>query len=371
MGKKVRNYKYKNIAAAMAIVLLSVLAVSTSCSSDAKSNDKKTSKDKPSVSSSADVSSSQTDVKKAFSAGKLTKNYKYINVNNSLNLGMGKLTIVNASYPYSGAVPDDLEGVYGYLFDKSGTQIGVTRSTEVVGRAEMLIAYNQMLQAFYNDTKLATIMVKDMYIGEMPVEEDSSSDEEDTSSEEQEDVSAADKPCFEHDTGYAVDLQLYLADEGTYPEFDGTGRYTWFAENCWKYGFIQRYTDDKSSVTGVEAIPEHFRYVGMPHAQIMHENSLSLEEYTEFLKNHDFESPYSFEDADGNGYALYYVPKSAEKATNCPIPLKENDEEYDYEISGDNVNGYIVCALIKSSKTESPAEDSAADTSSVAESAAG
>ena len=45
------------------------------------------------------------------------------------------------------------------------------------------------------------------------------------------------------------------------------------------YGFIQRYQREKEDVTGVKAEPWHFRYVGRPHARIMTDRGLVLEEY--------------------------------------------------------------------------------------------
>ena len=55
---------------------------------------------------------------------------------------------------------------------------------------------------------------------------------------------------------------------------------------------------------------------------------------------------------------------SSEKTTNCPVPLNENDEEYEYEISGDNIGGYAVCVKLVSSEEK---DDKADDTSSVSD----
>ncbi len=61
--------------------------------------------------------------------------------------------------------------------------------------------------------------------------------------------------------------------------FSGTRQHQWLTENCWKYGFILRYAKDKESITGYTAEAWHYRWVGQPHAQIMHEENLCLEEY--------------------------------------------------------------------------------------------
>ena len=346
----------------MAVTLLIVLSLATSCgghgSSD-KSKDKNT--DKSSSRSDKDSgaeTSSETEKRPPFTAGDLTENYKYTSVRNDMFLGSGDLTLLDGSHTFSGSVPEDMDGVYGYLFDDTGYQIAFARSTLIEGRTVLLESFNDMLKDFYEDTGLRTIMISDIYSGPDADggEEESESSEEETAAEPQQET-RWDKPCFEHDTGLAVDLQLYLADQGTYPAFDGTGKYGWFADNCYRYGFIQRYSESKESVTGVLAQPQHFRYVGQPHAEIMYRNGLCLEEYLEFLRAYNFERPYSFETADGSGYALYYVPVSAEKSTNCPLPLKEDDSEYEYEISGDNMQGYIVCVKLQDSRYGDTAQD--------------
>ena len=55
------------------------------------------------------------------------------------------------------------------------------------------------------------------------------------------------------------------------------GRY--LNDSCWAYGFIIRYPYYGTEDTGIGYEPWHLRYVGSPHAQIMMENSWTLEEY--------------------------------------------------------------------------------------------
>ena len=77
----------------------------------------------------------------------------------------------------------------------------------------------------------------------------------------------------EHNAGLAADL--YSSDAG----------FKWMNENCWKYGFILRYPNKKSDVTGIKYEPWHFRYVGVELAKEIMESGLCLEEYLEALKN--------------------------------------------------------------------------------------
>ena len=81
----------------------------------------------------------------------------------------------------------------------------------------------------------------------------------------------------EHELGLAVDIMdLY------YPylnqEQEKTETQQWLMENCWKYGFILRYPNGTSELTGIIYEPWHYRYVG-PFAREITERGLTLEEY--------------------------------------------------------------------------------------------
>jgi D-alanyl-D-alanine carboxypeptidase len=94
----------------------------------------------------------------------------------------------------------------------------------------------------------------------------------------------------EHHSGLAVDFGVL--NRGTVRTFTGTGDYSWFAENSYKYGFILRFTDKNTDITGVYVEPWHFRYVGNPHAYFMFQNDWCFEEYVELLMQHTFDDPY-------------------------------------------------------------------------------
>lgn len=87
----------------------------------------------------------------------------------------------------------------------------------------------------------------------------------------------------EHQTGLAVDLALYYPENGSSADFDGNGKYAWFRENSWKYGFVLRYSEEKSKKTGIACEPWHFRFVGRDNAEYMHRHGLCLEEYVKIL----------------------------------------------------------------------------------------
>ena len=77
----------------------------------------------------------------------------------------------------------------------------------------------------------------------------------------------------EHHTGLAFDITVPGVS------FQGTEQARWLQDNCWDYGFILRYTAEKEAITGFSAEAWHFRYVGQPHARIMGDENLCLEEY--------------------------------------------------------------------------------------------
>lgn len=139
----------------------------------------------------------------------------------------------------------------------------------------------------------------------------------------------------EHHSGYSVDFNIYT-DAGVTHQFNGDGEYAWVAQNAYKYGFILRYPEGKTEITGVDYEPWHYRYVGVPHAYYLASTGKTLEEYMQLIKNYPCDYPLYVTDWDGSMYVVYYKKSDGAK-TQVPVP--ENGE---YEISGNNVDGYIV-----------------------------
>ncbi len=61
--------------------------------------------------------------------------------------------------------------------------------------------------------------------------------------------------------------------------FVNTGEYTWLKDHAHEYGFIIRYPEGKSSITGYEFTPYQLRYVGTDVATAVYESGLTYEEY--------------------------------------------------------------------------------------------
>ncbi len=83
----------------------------------------------------------------------------------------------------------------------------------------------------------------------------------------------------EHQTGLAVDLCCEATDYENNFDFLNTQEYAWLLENAHLYGWILRYPEDKTEITGYNFEPWHFRYVGIELATYLKENDIVLEEY--------------------------------------------------------------------------------------------
>ena len=82
----------------------------------------------------------------------------------------------------------------------------------------------------------------------------------------------------EHATGLAVDIMSTKYGELDEKQGD-TEEQEWLMEHCSEYGFVLRFPQDKSDITGIIYEPWHYRYVGVDAAKEMTENGLTLEEY--------------------------------------------------------------------------------------------
>ena len=82
----------------------------------------------------------------------------------------------------------------------------------------------------------------------------------------------------EHQLGLAVDLIDYFytnLDEGQ----ERTATQKWLMENCTDYGFILRYPNGTTEITGIIYEPWHYRYVGRTAAREIKELGVTFEEY--------------------------------------------------------------------------------------------
>ncbi len=211
------------------------------------------------------------------------------------------------------------------------------RDNTLMANSTALAAFNTMMKDVYANVDGASIVVRSAY----------------RSAKDQE-ASSSSTPVGYSDfhTGMLFELKDD-SNSGNYENINSAalkGKYDWLYKNAHKYGFIVRYPDDISeestgknagknfsSITGVEDFAYTFRYVGVAHATYIYNNELCLEEYFELLRStYNSETPLSVKGADGKSYEIYYCASSGD-TTEISVPAK-----YVYEISGDNMNGYII-----------------------------
>jgi D-alanyl-D-alanine carboxypeptidase len=84
----------------------------------------------------------------------------------------------------------------------------------------------------------------------------------------------------EHQTGLAADVEPLTKKCELDACFKDTPEGQWVAANAYKFGFIIRYSADKTAVTGYAFEPWHIRYVGAPLALELHNAHVeTLEEF--------------------------------------------------------------------------------------------
>lgn len=302
---RMKRYKYKNIAAGLAVLLLALVALSTSCSpkTDKASN---TSADSDTVDTTADEVAEEN----ASGDQRLTKNYKYVELQNGTSVNNGWLVQVDAAHPFTGQI-NDPEALYSFMFDASGEQILYAGYPSDEAAPEMLKNLNLMAADFVKETKLNTLMVSSM----VPEDSTDKTDE-----------------AF---IGTCVDMMLYDPYSGSFGEFTVEDKYAWLPENCYKYGFVMRGQN-------------RFRYIGKEAAACLKfmnsgDGQADLEKLWTDIKSYSFESPMFFALDSGTEYVGYYVPiQQGSITTSIPIPTRDNGSEYTHTVSGNNTDGFIV-----------------------------
>ena len=247
----------------------------------------------------------------------------------------GPLALVNNTHKYT--FPDGI-GHLGSLNDKRTThnprvyqQSGLSDYMEKTA----LDALDQMLVDFHAATGLDNVLLKYAY----------------RSAEEQqalvENGASTQVGYSDHHTGMGIQL-AYMRNGNNY-SLSTDDAYNWLFENCHKYGFVVRYPEGKSDVTGVSDYSDYFRYVGVAHATYMTENDLCLEEYVAFIKGYSDNKPLKINGADGRYYEVWYVAVDGSATVKHPT-------NYAYTVSGTNDGGVVV--TVDRSKTLEPETES-------------
>ena len=255
--------------------------------------------------------------------------YTYVTKTND-EMHEGDLILVN-QYHQCMVDGEDTASIY-----ENKTSTYVVANATIMLNKSVIYALNDLMDAFYNVQGATDIMVTSAYRSYSKQVTLFNNEINSRGSEESAALYVARPGYSEHQTGLALDLDLNVTKSSGGIYYSGTGVYEWINKNCQNYGFIVRYPEDKTDITGITYEPWHLRYVGVPHAVYITENNLCLEEYIELLHGYTKDNPLEITH-DGTTYYVYSV-EAGSYETEVPVP-----EDYEYTISGDNCGYFIVC----------------------------
>lgn len=212
----------------------------------------------------------ETDYAKVISIVNVHANHKWYQLELNTNKDLGMLMNVNKFYALSETyTPENLKNIdLTYAYDEEGKNKLIDYAYDKF--LELWQAAND--QGFY-------LMVTSSY-------RDYESQKEiydyrvSTWGERKADETAARPGHSEHQTGLVIDMTSKtepLADS-----FTDSKAYEWLKENAYKYGFIERYPEGKTYLTGYNPESWHWRYVGLEAAKTMHDEDITFDEYYAF-----------------------------------------------------------------------------------------
>lgn len=212
----------------------------------------------------------ETDYAKVISIVNVHANHKWYQLELNTNEDLGMLMNVNKFYTLSETyTPENLKNIdLTYAYDEEGKNKLIDYAYDKF--LELWQAAND--QGFY-------LMVTSSY-------RDYESQKEiydyrvSTWGERKADETAARPGHSEHQTGLVIDMTSKtepLADS-----FTDSKAYEWLKENAYKYGFIERYPEGKTYLTGYNPESWHWRYVGLEAAKTMHDEDITFDEYYAF-----------------------------------------------------------------------------------------
>ena len=144
--------------------------------------------------------------------------------------------------------------------------------------------------------------------------------------------------CSEHQTGLAVDLAENKSHiDFIRPDFPNSGICQRFRDKSAEYGFIERYPAGLEQITQIAHEPWHFRYVGYPHSRIIQKRGMTLEEYTDYLRQFSYPDKHLRIGYGRNKFEICFIPVRPDQATAIKVP-----DEMVCQVSGNNVDGVVL-----------------------------
>ena len=257
--------------------------------------------------------------------------YKAVEVSNE-EVHTGTLAYLSGLYKAVYPTNAELTRIYGKT---EGAYM--LSSADIVVRADMIPQFNAFIKAFTEATGKGDIVVWTGY----RTEERQQQVYDDYVKLHGEDAAAGNvaKPGeSDHHTGYTIGIKV-KSNQGYKAPQEVEG-YEWLVENCYKFGFIERYPSDKVSTTGMKYDAALcLRYVGAPHAEIMKQKNMCLEDYLTFIKDFKYDGThFDLTSEDGTSYGVYFCPENTELENTLVNVPKESE----FSIVGNNMDGFVV-----------------------------
>ena len=212
----------------------------------------------------------EDDYAKVISIVNVHANHKWYQLDLNTQEDLGMLMNVNKFYTLSETyVPENLRNIeLSYAYGEEGENKLIDYAYDKF--LELWQAANE--QGFY---LMVTSSYRD-YQGQKEIYDYRVS----TQGERKADETAARPGHSEHQTGLVIDMTSKtepLADS-----FSNSEAYKWLKENAYKYGFIERYPEGKTYLTGYNPESWHWRYVGEEAAKLIHDEDITFDEYYAF-----------------------------------------------------------------------------------------
>lgn len=263
---------------------------------------------------------------------------QYTTVNKTAEqIGRGDLLLINKDHLYKfteGALLEDIYKVSPY-FEVNGSKYQLKYST--------VAQFKLLAQAFYNSVgKTHKLLIMDAY-----------RDFDTQNGYHQSDpTGAVPAGASDYHSGSTVNLKTWNVEEAKVESFSSENGSNWLKQHAYEYGFVFR-SAGKGDIVGYD-IAWQLRYVGVPHSEYMYVNNLCLEEYLSLLStNHRYveggKNNLVIECIDGNVYEVYYAEGTTEAGVETRIPVPSNKR---YDISGDNMSGFIVTVLVQEGNSQ-------------------
>ena len=180
---------------------------------------------------------------------------------------VNKTTTIDASY-----VPSDIVNIVDSRSDRT------ERMVETAEKA-LEAMFIELRAAGYTDVSVTSgyrTYEKQEYLYNLYTEREMKAGISRAEAQKIVDTYSAKPGTSEHQTGLCCDMHnLPSADQ----RFAKQDAYKWLVENCYKFGFILRFPEDKEDITGYSFEPWHYRFVGVEAAKDIKSKGITLEEY--------------------------------------------------------------------------------------------